>query len=71
MLTYFVELLLTTYSLNVVALRIGHAYGPYVNFGISAFPSSPPPPLTHPISVPTLITVASVYGYLKKPMKSL
>ncbi|KAL1730285.1 hypothetical protein EV714DRAFT_284314 [Schizophyllum commune] len=42
-------------NLNVVALRIGHAYGPYVNFGI----------------IPTLITVASVYGYLKKPMKSL
>ncbi|KAL1746969.1 hypothetical protein HDZ31DRAFT_80791 [Schizophyllum fasciatum] len=42
-------------NLNVVALRIGHAYGPYVNFGI----------------VPTVITVASVYGYLGKPMKSL
>ncbi|TRM59392.1 hypothetical protein BD626DRAFT_550238 [Schizophyllum amplum] len=42
-------------DLNVVVLRIGHAYGPYVNFGI----------------VPTVITVAAVYGYLKKPMKSL
>ncbi|KAF5386875.1 hypothetical protein D9615_001683 [Tricholomella constricta] len=42
-------------NLNLVILRIGFAYGPYTNFGIVA----------------SGITVASVYGYLKKPMKSM
>jgi len=42
-------------DLNLVILRIGFAYGPYTNFGIPA----------------SAITVGSVYGYLKKPMKSL
>ncbi|KAG5645885.1 hypothetical protein DXG03_005032 [Asterophora parasitica] len=42
-------------DLNLVILRIGFAYGPYTNHGIVA----------------SGITVASVYGYLKKPMKSV
>ncbi|GLB35141.1 putative NAD dependent epimerase dehydratase [Lyophyllum shimeji] len=42
-------------DLNLVILRIGFVYGPYTNYGIVA----------------SGITVASVYGYLKKPMKSM
>ncbi|KAG5650371.1 hypothetical protein H0H81_012458 [Sphagnurus paluster] len=42
-------------DLNLVILRIGFAYGPYTNFGIVA----------------SGIMVGSVYGYLKKPMKSM
>ncbi|TFK42765.1 hypothetical protein BDQ12DRAFT_696217 [Crucibulum laeve] len=42
-------------DLNLVLLRAGFVYGPYTSYGIIA----------------SGITVASVYGYLKKPMKSL
>jgi len=42
-------------DLNLVILRVGFAYGPYTNFGIIA----------------SAIMVGSVYGYLKKPMKSM
>ncbi|KIY43672.1 hypothetical protein FISHEDRAFT_68077 [Fistulina hepatica ATCC 64428] len=42
-------------DLNLVILRIGFAYGPYTDYGV----------------VPSTITVASVYGYMKKPMKSM
>ncbi|KAG5716281.1 hypothetical protein E4T56_gene10602 [Termitomyces sp. T112] len=42
-------------GLNLVILRTGFVYGPYTNYGI----------------ITSGITVASVYGYLKKPMKSM
>ncbi|KAF9001941.1 hypothetical protein BDQ17DRAFT_1390891 [Cyathus striatus] len=42
-------------NLNLVVLRIGLVYGPYTTYGIIA----------------SGIIVASVYGYMKKPMKSL
>ncbi|KII88949.1 hypothetical protein PLICRDRAFT_53446 [Plicaturopsis crispa FD-325 SS-3] len=42
-------------DLNLVILRIGFVYGPYTEFGVLA----------------SVITVASVYGFLKQPMKSL
>ncbi|KAF9567629.1 hypothetical protein CPC08DRAFT_680950 [Agrocybe pediades] len=42
-------------DLNLVTLRIGFVYGPYTTFG----------------NVISAITVASVYGYLGKPMKSM
>ncbi|KAG6332890.1 hypothetical protein ID866_6197 [Astraeus odoratus] len=41
--------------LNLVILRIGFVYGPYVEFGLYAL----------------VTTVASVYGYMKKPMKTI
>ncbi|KIK63702.1 hypothetical protein GYMLUDRAFT_40767 [Collybiopsis luxurians FD-317 M1] len=42
-------------NLNLVILRVGFVYGPYVEFG----------------DITSAITVGSVYGYLKKPMKSV
>ncbi|KAF9452842.1 NAD(P)-binding protein [Macrolepiota fuliginosa MF-IS2] len=42
-------------GLNLVVLRPGFVYGPYTNYGIIA----------------SAIVVASIYGYLKKPMKSM
>ncbi|KAF6764986.1 hypothetical protein DFP72DRAFT_869721 [Ephemerocybe angulata] len=42
-------------DLNLVILRVGFVYGPYTSHGIIA----------------TGINVASVYGYMKKPMKSM
>ncbi|TFK67905.1 NAD(P)-binding protein [Pluteus cervinus] len=42
-------------DLNLVILRIGFAYGPYVNIG----------------NITSAITVGAVYGYTKKPMKSM
>ncbi|KAG6909835.1 hypothetical protein DXG01_015108 [Tephrocybe rancida] len=42
-------------DLNLVILRSGFVYGPYTNYGIVA----------------SGITVGSVYGFLKKPMKSM
>jgi len=42
-------------SLNLVILRIGLVYGPYIDFGLMT----------------NVLTVAAVYGHLKKPMKSL
>ncbi|KAJ3572809.1 hypothetical protein NP233_g2838 [Leucocoprinus birnbaumii] len=42
-------------GLNLVVLRPGFVYGPYTNYGIIA----------------SAIIVASIYGYLKKPMKSM
>ncbi|KAI0282177.1 NAD-P-binding protein [Russula aff. rugulosa BPL654] len=42
-------------GLNLVILRIGLVYGPYIDFGLMT----------------NVMTVAAVYGYMKKPMKSL
>ncbi|KAJ8519898.1 hypothetical protein ONZ45_g3222 [Pleurotus djamor] len=42
-------------DLNLVILRCAFGYGPYTDFG----------------SITSVMTVASVYGYMKKPMKSL
>jgi hypothetical protein len=47
------RLLASIEELNLVILRIGFIYGPYTNFGNMA----------------SAITVASVYGYMQKPMK--
>lgn len=41
-------------GLPLVVLRIGFVYGPYVEFGLYAL----------------VITVASIYGYMNKPMKT-
>jgi len=41
-------------SLNLVVVRIGLVYGPYIDFGLMT----------------NVLTVAAVYGYMKKPMKS-
>jgi len=49
------RMLAAIHDLNLVILRIGFVYGSYTNFGIVA----------------SAITVGSVYGYLKKPLKSL
>ncbi|THV07857.1 hypothetical protein K435DRAFT_772217 [Dendrothele bispora CBS 962.96] len=42
-------------DLNLVILRVGLTYGPYIEYGY----------------ITTAITVASVYGWMKKPMKTL
>lgn len=42
-------------NLNLVILRIGFVYGPYIEFGLYAL----------------VTTVASIYGYMKKPMKTI
>jgi hypothetical protein len=42
-------------DLNLVVVRMGFVYGPYVNVALLS----------------TVITVAAVYGYMKKPMKTL
>ncbi|KAI0273821.1 NAD-P-binding protein [Gloeopeniophorella convolvens] len=42
-------------GLNLVILRIGFVYGPYIDFGLMT----------------NVMTVAAVYGYMKKAMKSL
>ncbi|KAA1474851.1 NAD-P-binding protein [Dentipellis sp. KUC8613] len=42
-------------GLNLVILRIGLVYGPYIDFGLMT----------------NVLTVASVYGHIKQPMKSL
>ncbi|KAJ7197214.1 hypothetical protein GGX14DRAFT_504254 [Mycena pura] len=42
-------------DLNLVILRCGFIYGPYTNWG----------------PIVSLITVASVYGYMKQPMRSM
>jgi len=42
-------------GLNLIVVRIGLVYGPYIDFGLMT----------------TVMTVAAVYGYMKKPMKSL
>ncbi|KAK2467065.1 hypothetical protein APHAL10511_001323 [Amanita phalloides] len=42
-------------DLNLVILRAGFCYGPFINYGVVA----------------SAITVMSVYGYMKKPFKSL
>ncbi|KAJ3515965.1 hypothetical protein NLJ89_g1421 [Agrocybe chaxingu] len=49
------RMLASIQDLNLVILRIGFVYGPYTNFG----------------NITSAITVASVYGYLQRPMKSL
>ncbi|KAL4074666.1 NAD binding domain of 6-phosphogluconate dehydrogenase-domain-containing protein [Scleroderma yunnanense] len=49
------RMLASTENLNLVILRIGFVYGPYVEFGLYAL----------------VTTVASVYGYMKKPMKTM
>ncbi|PPQ86881.1 hypothetical protein CVT25_012600 [Psilocybe cyanescens] len=50
-------------DLNLVILRVGFVYGPYTNFGNTVSESIP--------EVISAMTVASVYGYLDKPMKSM
>ncbi|EGO21626.1 hypothetical protein SERLADRAFT_351071, partial [Serpula lacrymans var. lacrymans S7.9] len=50
-----VRMLSAIEGLNLVVLRVGFVYGPYIDFGIYT----------------SVITVASVYGYMKKPMKTL
>lgn len=42
-------------DLPVVILRLALVYGPYINFGY----------------IPTFITAAAVYGYMKQPLKAL
>ncbi|KIJ60624.1 hypothetical protein HYDPIDRAFT_116923 [Hydnomerulius pinastri MD-312] len=42
-------------ELNLVVVRCGFVYGPYVEFGLYAL----------------VTTVASVYGYMRKPMKTI
>ncbi|KAH7889931.1 hypothetical protein F5I97DRAFT_1941146 [Phlebopus sp. FC_14] len=42
-------------ELNLVIIRMGFVYGPYVEYGLYAL----------------VTTVASVYGYMKKPMKTI
>ncbi|KAI0048212.1 NAD-P-binding protein [Auriscalpium vulgare] len=42
-------------GLNLVILRVGLVYGPYIEYGV----------------IPNVLTVAAVYGYMNKPMKSL
>ncbi|KAJ7632229.1 hypothetical protein FB45DRAFT_911856 [Roridomyces roridus] len=42
-------------DLNLVILRIGFVYGPYTNWG----------------KIASALTVAAVYGHMKKPMKSM
>ncbi|KAH7910175.1 hypothetical protein BJ138DRAFT_1153513 [Hygrophoropsis aurantiaca] len=49
------RMLASIQDLNLVIVRIGFVYGPYVDFGLFA----------------VVTTVASVYGYMKKPMKTL
>ncbi|KAJ6618315.1 hypothetical protein B0H10DRAFT_2164210 [Mycena sp. CBHHK59/15] len=60
-------------DLNLVILRIGFVYGPYTNWGSSTFSVFPPPPtgVDGLGAVASAITVASVYGHMKKPMKSM
>lgn len=59
-------------SLNLVIVRIGFMYGPYTNFGLCMFP-----PVTYLrfqltfLLVASVLTVGSVYGHMKKPMKTL
>ncbi|KAI6043050.1 hypothetical protein EDC04DRAFT_2891319 [Pisolithus marmoratus] len=50
-----VRMLASIENLNLVILRVGFVYGPYVEFGLYAL----------------VITVASIYGYMKKPMKTI
>ncbi|KAH7921728.1 hypothetical protein BV22DRAFT_1107017 [Leucogyrophana mollusca] len=49
------RMLASIQDLNLVIVRAGFVYGPYVDFGLYA----------------AVTTVASVYGYMKKPMKTL
>lgn len=64
--------------LNLVVVRSAAVYGTYIDFGISTLLSSlysvhefvDGSRLLY-FTVNTVLTVASVYGYLKKPMKSL
>ncbi|KDR81431.1 hypothetical protein GALMADRAFT_206951 [Galerina marginata CBS 339.88] len=50
-----IRMLASIEELNLVILRIGFVYGPYTNFG----------------NIISAMTVASVYGYMNKPMKSM
>ncbi|KAN0075363.1 hypothetical protein V8E55_011386 [Tylopilus felleus] len=49
------RMLASIQGLNLVILRTGFVYGPYVEYGLYSL----------------VITVASVYGYMKKPMKTI
>ncbi|KAF8123778.1 hypothetical protein EV363DRAFT_1587130 [Boletus edulis] len=49
------RMLASIQGLNLVILRSGFVYGPYVEYGLYSL----------------VITVASVYGYMKKPMKTI
>jgi hypothetical protein len=59
-------------SLPLVVLRIGFVYGPYVEFGLCEFTFLTFLTITR-LTFPTdalVITVASIYGYMNKPMKT-
>lgn len=59
-------------SLPLVVLRIGFVYGPYVEFGLCEFiflTFSIITKLTFSLDA-LVITVASIYGYMNKPMKT-
>jgi hypothetical protein len=58
-------------SLNLVILRVGFVYGPYVDFGQSKPTSSACYFVLTLPSVSKLIQVSAVYGYMKEPMKAL
>lgn len=61
------------FSLNLVILRTGFVYGPYIEFGDSTFDGSMGIEFDwhEAYQVTSAITVGSVYGYLNKPMKSM
>lgn len=59
-------------SLNLVILRPGLVYGPYVEYGVrECLSQSVCAFVIENLVVPSTLTVAAVYGYLKKPMKGL
>ncbi|KAG6849334.1 hypothetical protein H0H93_009300 [Arthromyces matolae] len=60
-------------GLNLVILRTGFVYGPYTEYGIreSSFLLIAASYLPFRTAVTSGITVGSVYGFLKKPMKSM
>ena len=57
--------------LNLVIVRIGLVYGPYINQGMSKSIRFSRSGTFVTVLVATVLTVASVYGYMKRPMKSL
>ncbi|KIK24983.1 hypothetical protein PISMIDRAFT_23032 [Pisolithus microcarpus 441] len=61
-------------SLNLVILRVGFVYGPYVEFGLCETVHYLQIHFTHAektLPDALVITVASIYGYMKKPMKTI
>ncbi|KIO04141.1 hypothetical protein M404DRAFT_26703 [Pisolithus tinctorius Marx 270] len=61
-------------NLNLVILRIGFVYGPYVESGLCKTSYSLRTRFSYAeksFSDALVITVASIYGYMKKPMKTI